>query len=142
MSRFHRKTGRHSPTRGIKLRRVPKNPHKLTTNSGRKVRSRLEQQCADYLTDRGIRFEYEPLMLLAGRQFRPDFYLPDYGVFIEICGYTHMPFYSDRVEEKRSLYARHRMKAIFIVHKRGEDLIATLKPKLNELISEKNNNTG
>ncbi len=133
MSRFQRKTGRYSPTPGVKLPRVPKNPHTLTTNSGRQVRSKLEQQCADYLSNHDIEFKYEPLMLLAGRQYRPDFYLPEYGVFIEICGYNHMPFYRDRQEEKRKRYARHGMKVIFIVHRRGENIVAKLAAELSKL---------
>jgi hypothetical protein len=138
MPRFHHKTGRHSPPRGIKLPRVPKNPHHLTTRSGRNVRSKLEQLCADYFTECGIEFKYEPLMLIGGRQCRPDFYLPEYGAFVEICGCTHMPFYRDRVAEKRELYARHGMKAIFIIHKRGDNLLAQLRAELKELVSGKN----
>jgi len=61
-----------------------------------------------------IKYQYEPLILLDGRQYRPDFYLPDYNLFLEICGYRHMPFYSDRIERKQMIYKKNRLKAVFI----------------------------
>lgn len=78
------------------------------------VRSQYEQRCADFFTERRIDFQYEPLMLLGGKQYRPDFYLPDYRLFVEICGYNHFPFYTDRQKQKQQVYEKYGMKAIFL----------------------------
>ena len=69
----------------------------------------------------------EPLILLDERQYRPDFYLPDYDLFLEICGYGHMPHYNDRTAHKMRIYHKHNLQAIFIYYNgKGslEELIA------------------
>lgn len=99
--------------------------------SGRPVRSSHEKACVEFLEEHAIRYQYEPLLLLSGRQFRPDFYLPDLGLFIEICGYVHMPFYRDRMEEKRKIYEALGLKVLFVVPERGNQLrrqLANLLP--------------
>jgi len=56
------------------------------TSSGIKVRSSYERTCADLLTANDVEFQYEPLMLIGGKQFRPDFYLPAQNLFIDYNG--------------------------------------------------------
>lgn len=111
-----KKDGRPGPSAGVRYGRPKIKPPQLPAGNRLRVRSRYEKECVDYFEEMGIAYKYEPLIILAGRQYRPDFYLPDYDLFIEICGYNHMPFYTDRVEQKRQLYACHSMKAVFIVH--------------------------
>ena len=58
------------------------------TMSGDKVRSLQELAIANYLYLHGIKFHYErPYEVRTEtrkyRQYRPDFYLPDYGIYIE-----------------------------------------------------------
>jgi len=53
-------------------------------------------------------------MLIGGRQFRPDFYLPDHNLFIEICGYNHQPYYQDRRFYKERIYKKQGLRAVFI----------------------------
>jgi len=131
-NRPHRmqKDGRPGPTPGVRHRRPKiKSPH-LPAGDNLRVRSRYEKECVEYFEEQGISYKYEPLILLAGRQYRPDFYLPDFDLFIEICGYTHMPFYSDRVGQKKEIYKRHGLKAVFIVcNGRG-----SIKDKLREAL--------
>jgi hypothetical protein len=86
----------------------------FSTSANIKVRSQYEKKCAEYLKKRNIKFVYEPLILLAGRQYRPDFFLPEYDLFLEICGYNHMPFYNNRTAFKKRLYQKHNLRAIFI----------------------------
>lgn len=102
----------------------------LATNAGIRVRSEPEKLTAEFLDKQHIRFLYEPLMLLNGRQYRPDFFLPDYNLFIEICGYTHMPFYRDRVAYKRKLYAQRDLHVLFIECAKRSELIPTLRQEL------------
>jgi DNA helicase-4 len=111
-----KKTGKPKPMRprGIKLTRQRKFQPVLPTKSGVTVRSKSEIKCADFLHKHNIRFQYEPLILLDNRKFRPDFYLPDYNLFIEICGYDHMPHYRNRVDEKKRIYEKYNLNAVFI----------------------------
>jgi predicted nuclease of restriction endonuclease-like RecB superfamily len=113
MRRFRKKTG--LPFQGgSRLPRPAKTSHPVTTSTGRQVRSSQEKVCAEFLSQHRIRFIYEPLLLLSGRQYRPDFYLPDLDIFIEICGFIHMPFYRDRMEEKKRVYASQGLRVEFI----------------------------
>ncbi len=131
MRSFRRKTG-------VPLQQGRRSPRKrfgsgtVATSTGRPVRSKHEKMCAEYLAANGVEFIYEPLLLLSGRQFRPDFYLPKLGIFIEICGYTHMPFYRDRMEEKRRVYAAQGLTVHFIEPRAGK----SLKEQLDRLIKD------
>ena len=109
-----KRSPRFTPPRGTVLERHGLFEPKIATGSGVKVRSKYEKKCADFLFENKIEFQYEPLILLAGKQYRPDFYLPALNLFIEICGYNHMPFYVDRTSFKKQLYEKHNLKAIFI----------------------------
>lgn len=79
--RKSKKDGRSVPPRGVKLARRRKFEAELPTVSGVLVRSSYEKRTANYLTKNGIEFQYEPLILLEGRQYRPDFFLPRYNLF-------------------------------------------------------------
>jgi len=109
-----KKKGQPGQSRGIRLPRNRQFEPVIETGARIRVRSNYEKRCAEYLYQNNIEFLYEPLMLLSGRQFRPDFYLPEYDLFLEICGYNHMPYYRDRIILKRQIYDKHKMSAIFI----------------------------
>jgi len=96
------------------------------------VRSRYEKTTADFLYKNNIEFQYEPLILLAGKQYRPDFFLPRHNLFLEICGYNHMPFYTDRIGFKEQLYRKHSLNAIFIRYNGKGSLSAILRRSLGE----------
>jgi len=135
--RYHKRyirSGRYNPPKGVKLARKLKFEPTIATDSGVNVRSQYEKTCADYLFENKITFQYEPLLLLGGRQFRPDFYLPEHNLFIEICGYNHMPFYRDRVTEKQRVYRRQKLNVIFIRHSGRGSLIDKLKDELNRYL--------
>lgn len=51
----------------------------VRTQRGELVRSRGEARVADHLYARGFDYEYEPMIC----GFRPDFFLPEYGIVIE-----------------------------------------------------------
>ena len=61
------------------------------TMRGEKVKSKGEKQIADYLFGQKILYEYERVAKTNGWIFhdeisKPDFYLPEYNVFIEYWG--------------------------------------------------------
>ncbi len=59
---------------------------KYQTQSGIRVRSKIEKIIADFLFHEKIQFVYEPRVCLQGLAIRPDFYLPDYDLFYEHFG--------------------------------------------------------
>jgi len=70
--------------------------------------------------------------LLEGKQYRPDFFLPDMELFVEICGYNHMPQYRDRVGFKEKIYERNGLKALFVYYNGRGSLADLLKAGLEE----------
>jgi hypothetical protein len=123
-----KKNGKNSPLRGHRLERKRKFEPTLATDSGINVRSQYEKRCADFLFGNKIEFQYEPLILLDGRQYRPDFFLPKYNLFLEICGFGHMPFYNVRIKHKIQIYKKHHLQAVF-VHYNGR---GSLEKKIKE----------
>ncbi|MBD3217623.1 MAG: hypothetical protein GF310_05050 [candidate division Zixibacteria bacterium] len=133
-----KKRGRFGRLKGIRLPRKKKFEPRIKTRSGVQVRSQLEKKCADFLHDNGIEFRYEPLMLLGGRQFRPDFFLPEHNLFLEICGYNHMPFYRDRLVKKKDVYRSNGLKVYFIECSKSSELDKYLR-ELGEFLHEDQN---
>ena len=65
------------------------------------VRSRAEKTIADYFTDNSIVYEYEPVLMGGAnheREMRPDFYLPEYDLYVEYWGMVNHPDESKRDE--------------------------------------------
>ncbi len=95
------------------------------TLRGVTVRSSAEKTIADYFTDNCIVYEYEPV-LRGGtnheRVMRPDFYLPEYDVYVEYWGMVGHPDDSKRgeyVEKMRWKMAQYRemnLRVISIEH--------------------------
>ena len=55
-------------------------------------RSGYEKSVAEYLWEQDVAFQYEPYTFMLGKgnaSYTPDFYLPDYGVFVEVKGIFH-----------------------------------------------------
>lgn len=111
-----KKDGRPGPAAGVRYNRPKIKPPAVPVADKLRVRSRYEKECVEYFEEQGITYKYEPLIILVGKQYRPDFYLPDFDLFVEICGFNHMPYYTDRVEQKKQLYRHHGLKAVFIIH--------------------------
>src|SRR5437867_733865 len=77
-----------------------------TTRLGVEVRSRAEQRIAEYFDQNSIRYEYESQIesgfwIFTEKVSRPDFYLPDYDVYVEYWGMVDVDD-----ERKRSEYVR------------------------------------
>lgn len=125
-----KKDGKFACPTGLKLAHRRKFQRIIPAGSLIKVRSKYEKVCAELLEKNKIRFQYEPLILLEGRQYRPDFYLPDYDLFLEICGYGHMPFYNDRIAQKQKIYEKCRLKAVFILYRGRGSLEKIIKAEL------------
>ena len=91
----------------------------LRTFSGDLVKSYEELTIANFLTLHGVRFEYEaayavPTASVDYRQYRPDFHLPDQGIYIEHFALNEQGQappgwrgYTDGVAWKRSIHAEN-----------------------------------
>ncbi len=91
----------------------------LRTLSGDLVKSIQELQIANFLTEHGVSFEYEPqyehsTATRERRQYSPDFYLSDHGIYIEHFALNedgdpppHWSGYADGVVWKRQTHQQH-----------------------------------
>jgi hypothetical protein len=72
--------------------------------SGKRTRSGWENEMIKLLSDLGIRYEYEPKRFYFKSEkesYLPDFYLPDYKVFIEVKGW-----YDERSQRRTKLFLK------------------------------------
>ena len=81
---------------------------RCTTRLGVTVRSRAEQQIAEYFDSIGLRFQYEKdleakFWIFRAKVSKPDFYLPDYDVFVEYWGMLNVDNNYDRRKYERSM---------------------------------------
>ena len=118
----------------------------LRTLTGDQVKSCEELEIANFLALNGITTEYEAPYLVETadarhRQYRPDFYLPDYDIYIEhfaldINGKppSNWPRYGEGVSWKRSLHRQHgtRLLETFSWQHRDGSLLPELRRRLRE----------
>lgn len=73
---------------------------KIKCADGVYVRSRAESMISDWLFNKKIRVVYEPDFFYKEngetKTLHPDFYLPDYEVYIEYCELTNKPYLQKR----------------------------------------------
>ena len=101
------------------------------TQRGEVVRSNSERIIADYFTRTGIRYAYEqPAMSRWGfrRISRPDFYLPDYGTYVEFWGLVNLPN-----NAARSRYERTMRWKMAQYHRNGIRFVSLYPSELNNL---------
>jgi hypothetical protein len=82
------------------------------------VKSKREKRIADYFTENGIRYEYETVAWGNKRAFRrifarPDYYLPDYDVYVEYWGLAGASRdYEENMRRKMAEYNQNGIKFI------------------------------
>ena len=99
---------------------------KYKTLSGKPVRSRGEKEIADFLSRQGIRFIYEPRILLGVYRVHPDFYLPEFDIYIEYFGMEDAD-YQRKAAYKRGEYKRNGFLLIALYYKSRGSLGAVIK---------------
>ena len=85
------------------------------TLRGEVVRSRSEKVIADWLFRRGIRYAYERSVFDSSghRMGVPDFYLPDFGVYVEYWGLVGADRgYERRMTRKIERYLRNGIRVV------------------------------
>lgn len=90
----------------------------ITVYNGIKFRSSWESKFAQWLDSNNIAWQYEPRVFNLGKtSYRPDFYIPGYGKWIEIKGFL-------RHEDANKICSFSNL---------GYDVEVLLKPELKEL---------
>lgn len=115
-----------------------------TTLTGEHVRSKAEQTIADYLTKQNIVYQYEKTaktntILFKESISRPDFFLPDYGVYIEYWGLLNADNsrlrknYERTMKWKVAQYHENKIKFISIYPNNLDNLDWIFRAKFREL---------
>jgi hypothetical protein len=78
------------------------------TKRGIEVRSRAEQRIANYFDSIGLRYQYEKELetgfwIFTRKLSCPDFFLPDYDVYVEYWGMLDVENDHDRTQYERSM---------------------------------------
>jgi len=110
----------------------------IETRSGTLVQSDGERIISDYLHSRCISFRYdERIRLIEGYAIRPDFYLPEYDVYIEYWGMDTLD-YKIGMMKKQKLYQMEGKKLISLYFKDKTRLTEILREKLSAFIPSGN----
>lgn len=103
---------------------------KKRSSIGTAVQSRGEKLIADFLESEHIAYEYDARYMIAGdTRIRPDFYLPEFDVYIEYFG-MNTPEYRDNMLKKRILYQRAGKKLVSVSYE-DADPVSVLRQKLS-----------
>ena len=113
--------------------------HPAVTLRGEVVRSNSERVIADYFSRSGIRYVYEqPAMSRWGfrRISKPDFYLPDWDVYVEYWGLVGLPDCPAKSKYERSMrwkmeqYRRNGTRLVSLFSSDLGNLDAVFRPEL------------
>ena len=95
---------------------------RLATTDGVAVQSKGEKRIGDWLAAQHIAYEYDERMVIAGGfQMRPDFYLPEFDIYIEYWG-MDTPEYVANMKKKRFFYQREHKKLLSLSYKDFDNL--------------------
>ena len=107
---------------------------KLRTVDAVAVQSRGEKRIGDWLAQNAIAYEYDERMIVAGDfAMRPDFYLPEFDIYIEYWG-MNTPEYVANMKKKQYLYKREGKRLISLSHRDFAKLEDVLRLKLSRYI--------
>lgn len=102
-------------------------------DDGRKVRSRAEKIISDFLFNNKVRAVYEETIYYEEngetKTLHPDFFLPDYGLYIEYNELTNKPYLQSKAYTQK-IYDDMGKKMLIMNEKDLADVPACLKPIL------------
>jgi hypothetical protein len=111
------------------------------TEDGLTVRSNAEKRIADYFTENNILFEYEKAA--RGVYGVPDFYLPQYDVYVEYWGLLEVDDpsvryrYEQSMRKKMAQYYKNKIKFISIYPRNLDNLDWVFRKKLENVTGRK-----
>jgi len=98
------------------------------------VQSKGERRIGDWLAAKGIAYRYDERMMMAGgERVRPDFYLPEFDLYIEYWG-MDTPEYVANMKHKQILYQRERKRLISLSFRDFDRLEQLLEEKLSRYV--------
>lgn len=101
------------------------------SSGGTSVQSRGEKRIAEFLESEHIDYLYDERYRIAGDALvRPDFYLPEFDVYIEYWG-MNTPEYVANMKKKKTLYQRAGKKLVSVSWQDDDRLIEILREKLS-----------
>jgi len=107
---------------------------KIRTKDGNFVQSHGEKKISEWLANNKIKYRYdERYRIIDGYAIRPDFYLPEFDVYIEYWG-MDTPDYKIGMLKKLKLYQQQCKKLISLYPEDKNNLDAILKQKLSKYI--------
>lgn len=105
----------------------------IRTRDGTLVQSKGERRIAEWLSARNIAYRYdERFRIIDGYAIRPDFYLPEYDVYIEYWGMDTAD-YKIGMLKKQKLYQETGKRLVSVHFKDYEHIEAVLGRKLQQL---------
>jgi hypothetical protein len=105
----------------------------IICSNGIKVKSSQEKRIAEYLILNNIDFEYERKLSIGYKTYYPDFYLINQDTYIEFFGWTHIPSYQKKTEEKIQMYENYNISCIYLYLKGSRYLEDKLAEKIQNL---------
>lgn len=114
------------------------NTRKYVCIDGQKVRSKVEREIYNYLILNGVKVRYEAMYRTPwGSVIRPDFYLPEYQIYIEYFGKE--PGEDEKYDEimrfKKQLYSYSYVPFVILESHDELDLYSALKEKLKPYVN-------
>ena len=107
---------------------------RLRTSDDVAVQSRGEKRIGDWLSRKRIEYVYDERYRIAGDvSIRPDFYLPEFDLYIEYWGMQEQDYLA-RKSEKKFLYQRAGKKLISLDWRDLENIESVLEEKLSRYI--------
>ena len=107
---------------------------RIRTSDDVAVQSRGEKRIGDWLSCKRIEYVYDERYRIAGDvSIRPDFYLPEFDLYIEYWGMQEQDYLA-RKSEKKFLYQRAGKKLISLDWRDLENIEAILEEKLSRYI--------
>ena len=107
---------------------------KIRTKDGSFVQSDGEMKICEWLFDNKIKYRYdERFRIIEGYAVRPDFYLPEFDIYIEYWG-MDTPDYKIGMLKKLKLYQQEGKKLLSLYPKDKNNLDSIMKQKLSKYI--------
>lgn len=106
---------------------------KYKTLEGERVYSRGELAIANYLHEHGIDYHYEPVRIIDGRKWVPDFHLWKDDIYIEFLGMAGDETYDRTTRVKMGYYHGAGYRVVYIYPSEINHLNNALQYKLNRL---------
>ena len=106
----------------------------IKCKDGHIVRSKSEMAIDNYLYDHNIKHAYEkpyPISAKKEEDLHPDFYLPEYDLYIEHWGYANKANYKEEKDYKTRIYNRNKTTVIGTTEEDMQDIETALDRKLN-----------